>query len=553
MNKALRNEREHLVTEIRELRSTNENRVQQIRAEAAAETDSLRQKLKEEGRAAAAATARATRLADELENLRAKTADYDAIKSERDQLESENNTLHKQLEELQARFDRLQADFETARKEADEALAELKDLQVAHDSAVSELRITKEDLEDAHAARDRLVSKSREEAAKQLGAAQSLWEKHTRDKMAELEAELEQSYMDTIADLEERVQRLDEVNARLRDDAQASAEEAEKQAAFASQLMGRLKEAEDAYNRAESEWAHEKAAMEKALAQESAARAAKEDEFNDLMDVKIKLNAEINHYRDILEDEESRFGIQSPPRMLRGAREVDDASGAVAGSLAASFAGVKRVRESVETAVSSATKAARGVMADAAEAAHSLADSSPDVLHHAEHPELDAHGGHFLRSVGDKSPKGIPGVELALDLLADKVVIENRTAAEVSLKGWTLSSRDGHHIFTFPEDCTLAPREMLTVWSGTEAKAAASKPGRNLVWTTRFVWRNQGDTAILRDDEGFQVSAVECIPASPAAAAHRAATAGFAGGMGPAAAAAAAGVQEGEFGGCRVM
>lgn len=547
MNKALRNERETLVIEINTLRTSNENRVQQIRAEAAAETDSLRHKLKEEGRAAAAASARATRLQDELENLRATTADYKEVKAERDQLQSHSAAIEKELAELKSRFDRLQADFDTARNEADEALAELKDLRVVHDSAQSELRITKEDLADAHAARDRVVSRAREEAAKQLGAAQSLWEKHTRDKLAALEAELEQMYVDTIANLEERVEKLEGVNTRLRGDAQASAEEAEKQAAFASQLMGRLKEAEDAYNRAESEWAREKAAMEAALAKESSALAEKEDEFNDLMDVKVKLNAEIDHYRDILEDEESRFGVASPPRVLRGARE----EGSVAGSLAASFAGVKRVRESVESAVSSASKAARGALSDAAAAAHGVTGSSPQQ--HAEHPELDAHGGHFLRSVGDKSPKGIPGVELALDLLADKVVIENRTAAEVSLKGWTLSSRDGRHIFTFPDDCMLAPREMVTVWSGTEAKAAASKPGRNLVWTTRFVWRNQGDTAILRDDEGFQVSAVECIPASPAAAAHRAATAGFAGGMGPAAAAAAAGAGEGEFGGCRVM
>lgn len=553
MNKTLRNERETLITEINILRTSNESRVQQIRAETAAETDSLRQKLKEEGRAAAAATARATRLHDELENLRARTSDYKDIKAERDQLQAENASMQKELDELKARLARLQADFETARNEADEAMAELKDLHVQHDSVSSELRITKEDLADANAARDRVVIRAREEAAKQLGAAQSLWEKHTRDKLAALEEELEQMYLETISDLEERVEKLEGVNTRLRGDAQASAEEAEKQAAFASQLMGRLKEAEDAYNRAESEWAREKAAMEAALAREAAALAAKEDEFNDLMDVKVKLNAEIDHYRDILEDEESRFGVASPPRQLRGAREEGSA---VVGSLAASFAGVKRVRDSVESAVSSASKAARSVISDAAEAAHDLAAGGDSSEHHshAEHPELDAHGGHFLRSVGDKSPKGIPGVELALDLLADKVVIENRTAAEVSLQGWTLSSRDGRHIFTFPDECTLAPREMVTVWSGTEAKAAASKPGRNLVWTTRFVWRNQGDTAILRDDEGFQVSAVECIPASPAAAAHRAATAGFAGGMGPAAAAAAAaGIDEGEFGGCRVM
>lgn len=65
--------------------------------------------------------------------------------------------------------------------------------------------------------------------------------------------------------------------------------------------------------------------------------------------------------------------------------------------------------------------------------------------------------------------------------------------------------------FNFPDDLEVAPGAKVTVWSGRHAKEHHNPP-TDLYWTRRFVWNNNGDTAILVNAEGEEVSQESGVP-----------------------------------------
>ncbi|HWQ15686.1 MAG TPA: DNA/RNA non-specific endonuclease [Roseiflexaceae bacterium] len=101
-----------------------------------------------------------------------------------------------------------------------------------------------------------------------------------------------------------------------------------------------------------------------------------------------------------------------------------------------------------------------------------------------------------------------PGVSIAgveydppgEDLAGEYVLLRNSGAEAATLTGWTLEDAAGA-TYTFPV-FTLAPRAEVRVWvrDGRDA-------GGDLFWgRTQPVWNNSGDTAILRDALGIEVS-----------------------------------------------
>ncbi len=87
----------------------------------------------------------------------------------------------------------------------------------------------------------------------------------------------------------------------------------------------------------------------------------------------------------------------------------------------------------------------------------------------------------------------------------EHVVITNEGSQAQNLQGWVLESAPGGtQRYTFP-DVTLGPGATLRVHSG-RGSAAAAAPPTDLAWTGRNVWNNAGDTAILYDPTGREVS-----------------------------------------------
>ena len=89
-----------------------------------------------------------------------------------------------------------------------------------------------------------------------------------------------------------------------------------------------------------------------------------------------------------------------------------------------------------------------------------------------------------------------------VDVWQEEVELVNGGAGPVDLAGWVLISVAGNQRFRFPPGLVLQPGGRLVVRSGP---GAAAGPGV-LVWSRRYVWNNQGDSAELRDAAGALVA-----------------------------------------------
>ncbi len=94
------------------------------------------------------------------------------------------------------------------------------------------------------------------------------------------------------------------------------------------------------------------------------------------------------------------------------------------------------------------------------------------------------------------------GLIVSVDLAGEEVVLINEGDRPVDLSGWVLISVTGNQRFTFPAGTVLEPGGRLVVRSGPNASPG---PGV-LIWTSTYVWNNQGDPAELRDASGRLVA-----------------------------------------------
>ncbi len=86
---------------------------------------------------------------------------------------------------------------------------------------------------------------------------------------------------------------------------------------------------------------------------------------------------------------------------------------------------------------------------------------------------------------------------------ADEYVLIRNSGLAQDMTEWRLTSGEGQQTFTFPPGLVLMPDAELRVHSGPTAATATPS---DLVWTTRHVWRNEGDIATMLDADGNVVS-----------------------------------------------
>jgi hypothetical protein len=107
-----------------------------------------------------------------------------------------------------------------------------------------------------------------------------------------------------------------------------------------------------------------------------------------------------------------------------------------------------------------------------------------------------ADGGPGLAAAAPPAPL----VSLALDVnpAREEAIVTNIGDATVNLKDWTIVSTVDNQRFKFPGNLTIAPRQAVTVTSGSSARTGT----RVLRWTTDFIWFNDGDPGLLLDPNG---------------------------------------------------
>ena len=248
-------------------------------------------------------------------------------------------------------------------------------------------------------------------------------------------------------------------------------------------------------------------ALEKEISSLHGQLLEKEDEFNDLMDIKISLEAEIEHYRSILEVEETRVGLSpsSDRRKLAEADDDDDGDDAAAAAVATSTV---VVRKSTKVTKSKSKSKSKGGRRKSTRSQKRVSSDEKTTESGADKRQ------RTLTCTVTKSTQldFTNGIDLELDLIADTVKITNNTGDELDMEGWTLTSDVGsNQKFTFPEGVVLSQGQSTTVYSGKGADQH-HRPPHHLFWTKRFIWNNDGDSATLLDVDGNQVQHVTGEP-----------------------------------------
>lgn len=89
-------------------------------------------------------------------------------------------------------------------------------------------------------------------------------------------------------------------------------------------------------------------------------------------------------------------------------------------------------------------------------------------------------------------------------LESGNVTITNKSEDTIPLNGWTLVAKSSDYIYSFGKNVKIGPKESITIWNERRNKKH-HKPPRDLYWTDDSVWNEEGDTAILTDNNGFVV------------------------------------------------
>lgn len=90
----------------------------------------------------------------------------------------------------------------------------------------------------------------------------------------------------------------------------------------------------------------------------------------------------------------------------------------------------------------------------------------------------------------------------SVNLETEVVVIKNTGSKAVDISGWKLVSEVGNQQYVIPSGTVIQPGGSLKIVSGKNATAGAG----TLVWTTQYIWNNDGDAAALYDKNGNLVS-----------------------------------------------
>lgn len=89
-----------------------------------------------------------------------------------------------------------------------------------------------------------------------------------------------------------------------------------------------------------------------------------------------------------------------------------------------------------------------------------------------------------------------------IDLGAEVVTLQNQGTGSVDLTGWKLVSTVGPQTFYFKSGTSISAGANLRIVSGGNTAGSSD----TIVWTSSSIWNNSGDTGILYNDQGQEVS-----------------------------------------------
>lgn len=388
----------------------------------------------------------------ELVKLRAQVKELSEIKALAESLQVEltkeraNSTSSK--ETLSVQTTQLQA----ARRRIKDLERDNRSYEASISDVTNELNDLRKKASDFDLTRDVEITTIRKEMNLKHQEALAQWKKDTEERLHAVENEVRHYFEGVVGGYKAQVEDLSLELDSTKKELERTALDYEESLQVRQSLTEKVAVLEREYREERTKFKEDRKKYEATLEHFRSSKFAKEQEFNDLMDVKIALDAEITAYRRILDREEVRVGLPTPTNTPNAKLAT-------------------RKRKS-ETSASAASKRSK------------RAPSSVQIKH--------------------------------LDLVKDRIVLENTSEKAVSLAGWEVRGRADNQVFRFPSTYSMRPKSTMTVYSSKRNKNAKDerKPDEDSFLATKFSLNANGDFAVLLTAEGTPVSTrAEGLPA----------------------------------------
>lgn len=327
----------------------------------------------------------------------------------------------------------------------------IKDLERdnrSHAASLSDVTKELEDLRkkssDFDLTRDVEITTIRKEMNQKHQEALAQWKKDTEERLQAVEKEVRHYFEGVVLGYKSQVEELSTELDATKLELDRTANDYEESLQVRQSLTEKVAHLEREYREERTKFKEDRKKYEVSLEHFRSSKFAKEQEFNDLMDVKIALDAEITAYRRILDREEVRVGLPTP-------------------TSTPSTKAAARKRKSESSASAAAKRAKR-------------APSTVQIVH--------------------------------LDLEKDRIELENTGDKAVSLAGWEVRGRAENQVFRFPNSYSMRPKSKMTVYSSKRNKNAKDErnPKEDSFLATKFSLNAAGDFAVLLTADGIPVS-----------------------------------------------
>lgn len=335
----------------------------------------------------------------------------------------------------------------TARRRVKVLEREMRGHVAALSDATQELEELRKKSADFDLTRDAELTKLRREWTAKHLETQAQWKKDAEDRLHTMEMEVRSHFDSVSGSLQNQ---LDDVRAELestKKELDRTANDYEESLKARQALTEKVAQLERDYREVRSKSTKDRKAYEETLERFRSSKVAKEREFNELMDVKIALDAEIMKYRRILDREESRVAVATPNTKGRK-RKSENTNGTSS----------KRAKRAVlETEIISSSASAVGIA--------------------------------------------------ALNLEKDRIVLKNTSNEPVPLGGWVVRGQMDQ-TFRFPATYVMRPQSTLTVHSSKRNKNAKNerKKGEDSFLANKFSLNQKGDFVVLVTSDDIPVS-----------------------------------------------
>lgn len=380
----------------------------------------------------------------EIVKLRAQHTEFTnakvVVETLRVQLEKEKANATSAKETLSEQTTQLNV----ARRRVKELERELRGHVALLSDATLELEELRKKSIDFDLTRDGELTKLRREWAAKHLEAQEQWKKDTEERLQSMEMEVRSHFGSVSSSLQNQLEDVQTELESTKQELDRTATDYEESLKARQALTEKVAQLEREYREVRSKATRDRRAYEETLERFRSSKVAKEREFNELMDVKIALDAEIMKYRRILDREESRVAVATP-----------------------NTKGRKRKNE----------------------------NTNGTPLKRTKHSSIET---ETLESA----------VQIAsLDLEKDRIVLKNTSHEPISLGGWVVRGQMDQ-TFRFPATYVMRPHSTLTVHSSKRNKNARHerKKGEDSFLANKFSLNPSGDFVILVTAEDLPVS-----------------------------------------------